>query len=152
VPVGNIVGEIEALAAKGAETFLIPNLPDLDALPVTLLLDPVTRGGLNFLTGAHNAILAGALHNLQLAHPRATFYLMDVNTLVRSARANPAAYDLTNVSDRAILVSPAAAVGYLFWDDVHPTRTAHGLLANFALETIAPSLKHHGDDDDEGDE
>lgn len=141
--VGNIAAEVDALANAGARTFLIPNLPDLDALPATLTLDPVTRGGLNFLTAVHNAVLAGAIQNLQLAHPKVTFYLMDVHTFVAGIRANPADFNLTNVSDRAIFVSPSTALGYLFWDDVHPSVVGHRLLSDLALDTVNPSRKHN---------
>ncbi len=134
--VTNLTDEIEALAAQGATTFLVPNLPDLDTLPGTLVLDPVTRGGLNYLTAVHNAILAGALYNLQLEHPAGTFYLMDVNSLVRTIRANPGAYELTDVSDQAILVSERAAKRFLFWDDVHPTIRGQRLLTELALDTL----------------
>jgi phospholipase/lecithinase/hemolysin len=147
VPVGNIINEVQALSARGAKSFLIPNLPDLGSLPVTL--GSPFSFGLNYLTSLHNALLAASLHDLQVANPSRTFLVMDVNTLVRNIRANPGASGFTNVSDRAIFAFPFVS-GYLFWDDVHPTAAGHMQISNLAVDTIE-SAQHGQDNDDGGD-
>jgi thermolabile hemolysin len=149
IPVGNIVAEIRALAAAGAKSFLIPNLPDLGSVPATL--GTPFSDLFNQLTGAHNAILAGALESLHAALHGDKLYLMDDNALVRDMRANPAAYGFSDVSEPAIAVFPASAAGFLFWDAIHPTSAGHEALAGLAIRTLDRHLDHgHDDDDDDG--
>lgn len=149
IPVSNIVAEVLALDARGAKSFLIPNLPDLGSLPVTLSspFGPL----FNQLTAFHNAILAGAVQSLRSTQHGDKIYFMDANALVRNIRANPSAFGFTNVNDAAISVFPFSAEGYLFWDAVHPTAAGHVELSNLAFNIVGREEKHGQEDDDNDD-
>jgi hypothetical protein len=63
---------------------------------------------------------------------------LDVASLLASAIANPAAYGFTNVTTPAdnngtVVPNPDQ---YLFFDDIHPTRVGHQLIANAAFDLV----------------
>jgi phospholipase/lecithinase/hemolysin len=143
IPVGNLTGEINTLISRGATNILIPNLPNLGALPSTRNLGS-TAIGLNNLTAVHNAGLATAIDNLSSANPTVNLRLLDVNSLVNQVAANPSSFGFTNVSDGCLLVGCNTATtdlsnNFLFWDDLHPTTAAHQLIGDLAFQTVSPT-------------
>jgi len=59
--------------------------------------------------------------------------------------ADPSAFGLTNVTDTFLVfdsngnpIGPAATDTYLFWDYIHPTTYAHGLIADVVMNSVAP--------------
>jgi phospholipase/lecithinase/hemolysin len=141
-PVGNLTGEINTLISRGATNILIPNLPNLGDLPSTRNLGS-TAIGLNNLTALHNAGLATAINNLSSANPTVNLRLLDVNSLVDRVAANPSSLGFTNVTDGCLLVNCTTPTdrsnSFLFWDDLHPTTTAHQLIGDLAFQTVSPT-------------
>ena len=136
VPVANLVGEIQQLAATGAKHFLIPNLPDLGSLPGT---DGTPYSiPLNLLTGAHNFLLSQSLANLRdhFDDEDIDITLLDVNALVKQIFTAPSIYGLTNVTQGYLFSPNGCPDQYLFWDMIHPTAIGHRILANAASVAI----------------
>ncbi|WP_448208451.1 autotransporter domain-containing protein [Azospirillum sp. sgz302134] len=150
--VSNIVSAVERLAALGGRTFLVPNLPDLGSVPDTA--GSPRSALLNSVTAAHNAQLLQAMNALE-QRLGVKVVVADVNTLYRAVAANPTAYGFTNVltpcitNNQATGACPndAQADKTVYWDEIHPTRTAHLLIAQYmqgavlalndAAETVA---------------
>lgn len=126
--VTNLANEIGALAAIGAEHFLVPNLPDLGLTPFGL--SSGDSAGLSALSQGFNAGLAFALAQLE------TNYGLDIREFdafgfMHEVIDNPGAFGLTNVQNpcfngATVCANPGQ---YLFWDSVHPTTSADRFLA-----------------------
>lgn len=137
-----VAGNIQALWASGATTFLIPNVPNLAITPAVRALGPFAQFVATQLTGAYNQALDQTLNILQ-GLPQIHFVRLDVNALFDDLLAAPEAAGLTNVEDscltfgvtgRAICRTPNR---YLFWDGIHPTKTGHDLIAEAAFLALA---------------
>jgi phospholipase/lecithinase/hemolysin len=69
--------------------------------------------------------------------PEIEITTLDAFQLLNGIVATPAAFGLTNVEDACLQpgVPPFRCQGvdeYLFWDGIHPTATAHGIVADQA--------------------
>jgi phospholipase/lecithinase/hemolysin len=136
----NIGTAVARLAAAGAEHFLVPNLPDLGQVPLSVLFDRATFG--TAFTAAFNAALPGVLADLEAAHG-IDVTLLDVGTLFEAALADPAAFGLEDVTEGCTSLfgnhepceDPSA---FLFWDEVHPTTRVHGEIARAAYAALVP--------------
>ncbi len=147
VPAMNVAGDVGRLADAGARFVLVPNLPLLGQVP-NYSGDPATAAGATALSQGFNATLSAALDGVQAAHPDLTLYRLDVAGLFAGVAADPAAFGLANVADPAAPgLSPGDAMydsslivsnpdQYLFWDELHPTRTGHALLGAAALAAV----------------
>lgn len=139
--VANLVAAVENLAGLGARTFLVPNLPDLGAIPETRGTDRAPA--LSAAVAAHNARL---LQAMQQAEQRlgVKIVVADVNGLFQQALANPAAFGFANATTPCIVdddptgacPTEAAADTTIFWDEIHPTRAAHLLIARYMEGTL----------------
>lgn len=138
-----VAGNIQALWASGARTFLIPNVPNLAITPAVRGLGPFAQFVATQLTGAYNQALDQALNTLQGLLPQIHFVRLNVNALFDNLLAAPEAAGLTNVEDscltfgvtgRAICRTPNR---FLFWDGIHPTKTGHDLIAEAAFLALA---------------
>jgi outer membrane lipase/esterase len=142
------VGVVGALTQAGAQYVLVPTVPDVGLTP-----DARAGGALGMAQGtalaqAYNDALFGTLASSGLrVIPLDTFHFL------QEVVADPAAFGLSNVTDKACLTQPAPAGGsslfcspasylpggatsYLFADGVHPSTAAHKAVADFAISTI----------------
>ncbi|MDX2223709.1 MAG: autotransporter domain-containing protein [Rhodospirillaceae bacterium] len=139
--VGNIATSVGRMATRGARNFLVPNLPDLGRTPG----GAATGQGFNLgaLTQTYNQAMAGQMTALE-ASTGARIIVMDTFGLFTDVLANPSLYGITNTATPCLTTAgptgacatAAAAQGALFWDPIHPSATAHVVLANFAAATI----------------
>ncbi|MBX3638455.1 MAG: PEP-CTERM sorting domain-containing protein [Rubrivivax sp.] len=132
--IANIVTIVGTLAALGAEHILVPNMPDLGATPA--FAGTPSAGDLSALTALFNSNLAAQLSVLDAFLPDTEIVQFDTAAFFADAIANPGAFGLENVSGQCVLnlgTGPGqcnpADNRWLFWDGVHPTTYAHGLLA-----------------------
>lgn len=150
--VGNLVAAVERLTALGGRTFLVPNLPDLGETPDTRATPRAPL--LNAVTAAHNAQLQQAMDDVE-RRLGVKVVVADVATLYRAVKANPGTYGFNNwvtpcLSDdkpTGACATDAQADATVFWDELHPTRAAHLLIAQYmqgallalndAAETVA---------------
>ncbi|HEX6156323.1 MAG TPA: SGNH/GDSL hydrolase family protein [Burkholderiales bacterium] len=139
--IGNNIG---ALYQAGARKFLVWNAPNLGLTPAIRALDSVSPGAAalaNALTVAFNQglefqVLAG-LSGL----PGIEIVRFDVYGRLQAIVADPSAFGLTNVTNACI--TPQSAPyhckefrDYLFWDGIHPTAAAHGIVAQQVREVL----------------
>ena len=137
VPVANLAGHVSMLAAQGARSFLVPNLPPLGQVP------RYAGGGneapMDALTTQYNALLAQRMDALA-AELDVAIVQFDVATTFSKMLADPAAFGLANVTDPAYDEDAGTVVPnpreYLFWDTIHPSATGHRMLGDAAFEAV----------------
>ena len=154
--VANEVSFVQQLIGGGAKTLLVLNVPDLGKIPDVTTRQPQTGTTptaidteATQLSSAYNAALSSQLAAVASASG-ARILVVDANTLLNNAIANPAAYGLTNVTapvyngdngtfnSGALAASGAAAQDqYLFFDRVHPTETGHQAIADLAEQQLS---------------
>ena len=116
------------LASKGAQHFLVPNMPDLAKTP-----DGNGNLALTGLTQAFDFNLAQALTALDAALTSAEIVQFDTYRFFDDAIANPGKYGFTNTSERCVdnilngRCDPFNNT-WLFWDGSHPTTYTHSIL------------------------
>jgi phospholipase/lecithinase/hemolysin len=127
--------------------FLIPNLPDLGAIPFAR---EHTDLNLAEATSQHNLMLQEQLKTEILDNSefkdRAVIIYVDMYGAFVDAMHNPTQYNITNTKDACYNggYMPGSesnacsnASEYLFWDKVHPTTKAHCIAAKTALLAMA---------------
>lgn len=135
VPVNNLSGAITTLAESGAENFLVVNLPDLGKIPGTS--NSPQASSLSTLTSLHNSNLDTSLDALSTSYG-IDIYDLDVSSLFAAAIAQPAKYGFTNVTDACLTDTGICSNPnqYLFWDELHPTDTAHKIIGELASSRL----------------
>lgn len=144
--VGNLTNSINLLAQKNAKNFLVFNLPDIGDTPLARA-NNLTQP-LNALVQQHNSQLTTALNGLRTQRPDLNIYSVDFNSLFKRVRSNPGQFGFTNVNDACVTGNNTLATNvcsnpneYVFFDDVHPSSSAHMFLANAALASIKSGNK-----------
>ena len=138
---GAIAVNIGTLAATGAREFLVVNAPNLALAPAIRLQGPAAQGAAQFVSVAFNDALASVLARLEAGSP-VTIHRFDLFALVNEAVTAPAAFGLRVVDATCITPGVIAHAEcthpetYLFWDGIHPTRAAHGILARRVREIL----------------
>ena len=141
-----IATQIAILYARGARRFLVWNSPDLGLSPALLALDQVLPGsaaGASFLSQTFNDVfLAAALAEVD-ALDGIAIARFDVFTKLHEIVAQPQAFGLTNVTSACITPQSAPFFcqnpdEFLFWDGIHPTRAAHGIIAHEVATALFP--------------
>ena len=138
VPVGNLSTAVQRLTAAGATQIVVPNLPNLGKLPLSLG-NPLFAG-LDPLSAAHNSVLSASLRSLASNNPNISIVPTDLEALFNRVTTNPARFGLTNVTQPCLNTSTGAVCAtpdtYLFWDAIHPTAAGHRLIGAFAFDTL----------------
>ena len=129
---------IGALTTMGARTFVVLNVPNLAITPaINGLPDPFPVFAMMF-TVAYNAALSAALDAVEplVIANGGQIIRVDTFSLLNAVVADGgAAAGLSNVTDACLTFGVKGgfmckgANGYLFWDDAHPTRAGHAVLA-----------------------
>ena len=135
----SISDTITTLYNAGARQFFVGNSANLGNTPAVRAFDqtiPGTSTLAMILTVGFNTGLSTELDALD-ALPGIEITRMDAFGLFVQVVANPPAFGLTNVRDACITseVPPFTCRqpdDYLFWDGVHPTTAAHGVIAREA--------------------
>jgi phospholipase/lecithinase/hemolysin len=135
-------GAVADLASLGAETFLVPLVPDLGKTP-DANGDPAAAALATLLSVTYDNALAAALAKLSAGDEGLTIHILDIFSLLDAAVADPAAFGFTDVTDRCYL-GPLTGGGtvcatpatYLFWDGEHPTAAGHAAVARAALAEL----------------
>jgi phospholipase/lecithinase/hemolysin len=139
--VENITDAITTLAVEGAETFLIPNLPDLGRTP--RILNGDNSASVTMLVQGFNAALTTALDQLemglQLMNPAIDIVEADVFSRTADILGAPEKFGFDNVIDP--LINNPTESGYFWFDEIHPTTTIHETLSDvFQAELLAAGL------------
>ncbi|KAI8819206.1 GDSL-like Lipase/Acylhydrolase-domain-containing protein [Fimicolochytrium jonesii] len=148
-----------------ATRFLVLNLPDLGGGPTADKLRqrandstlPVAQLA-KTITSAHNTILLTGLRALVAENTNLQINTLDLFGLYGNVTANPATYNLTNATAQCINLTPQARAAnitnisllrtaddvtvcdkpdeYVFWDNLHPTRAMHRIIAAAARRAL----------------
>jgi len=139
----SVINQVERLALHGAQHFVVVNAPDIGMTPAARLADEAFSP----VPGALIAAASGysQMYNYQLyihLAPVAGVSVLDFYSAFQHVIANPAEYGLTNTIDACVMpeIPPYVCSSpdeYLFWDGIHPTRAAHGILAAFFADALA---------------
>jgi phospholipase/lecithinase/hemolysin len=146
--IANNVGDaITSLYKAGGRFFVVPNLPPLGDKP-NYRTNPVYRDKANAFVNEYNPLLQAKLAQLQQSLPGITIVPFDVYMLFTNVINNPPP-PLTNVTDAAFTSDIEKSHGgsvvpnpdqYLFWDDTHPTRIGHGIVAEAVYDALQSKL------------
>jgi len=150
-----ISNAISDLAGRGAQHFLVPNLPDLALIPTIAGLGSpgldqlATLASTSFNTALDTTLDLNVFSSLDIRD-------LDVFGALNNIVANPGAYGFTHVADSCYTgeVDGSALPGtpnppticadpsrYVFWDYEHPTATLHFELGALAFAAIPePSI------------
>ena len=125
--INNIAEAISRLAAEGADTFLVPNLPNLGLTPRALSSGNSTQ--IESLSIAFNTGLAGALETLE---SKLDIDIVEFDVLSGTADIInfSESFGFTNVTDPLIRQFPPVDSGFFWWDDIHPTTAVHKVLSD----------------------
>lgn len=123
---------VDNLQAAGARHIVVWNAPNAGLTPSAGIYGDAGRGLATSISAAMNAAL-----DQRLAIEGDDVKSFDLFGLLGSVAANPAAYGFTDVSSACGAVLSCDASTALFWDGIHPTTFAHGLLAD-AMAAAVP--------------
>ena len=130
---------VNSVAAAGAGTILVGNLPNLALTPQFNQGPGAPAAPLADYAGTqfNGALLAG-LFTTAAARPGTNIILLDLYKIGPALVANPGAFGLTNVRDTCFngITVCATPNTYLYWDSVHPTAKGHQLLAALANDYL----------------
>lgn len=129
----SVSNDITRLYNRGGRTFVVPNLPLLGYTP--RYVGTSNEGPKNLVTQQYNAALESRLAALENL-PGIRIVRLDTAYLIDRIRTNAFGYGFFNVTVPAINLTGINPDTYLFWDDVHPTRRAHALLAAYAADKV----------------
>jgi phospholipase/lecithinase/hemolysin len=138
--VTGIVNVIQAFKDAGAQTVLVPNVPDLGRIPA-FLVSPAASAAATFFSTQFNS----ALHSALAAISGVDLIEFDTFSLFRSIVDNPGAFGFTNVTtpcysgfvERNPTATECSNPGESVpWDRVHPTERVHGFLAEALLRSL----------------
>jgi phospholipase/lecithinase/hemolysin len=121
------------LAERGATDVLVANLPDVGITPAVMRRGEQAVDRARVLTKRFNAAADEALGELGRSSTM-RIHRLDVASMAAQAREDPGAFGFVDVTTPCAAL--ASCEGYLFWDDVHPTTSAHARLAEAAAETV----------------
>jgi phospholipase/lecithinase/hemolysin len=138
--VNNESAVIDSLAARGAQHFLVLNVPDLGKTPQEAAHGAAAVQTASSLSSLYDSDLAAALKPLE-ASGALKIDLVDTFAALNQVDSNPGAYGFTDVTDPVwtgnltssgsgtLRASGSAQNHYLFFDSLHPTAATHAYLA-----------------------
>lgn len=130
----NITNYVSTLIAAGAESFFIPNLPDLGVTPFARIVGIETIA--HTFTEAFNTELTSLLNSLVAQFPTVDIMQFDINAVLTNAILNPSLFGFTDVQNGCLLINCSNPEAFVFWDDFHPTTHAHAVFASLFANAI----------------
>ena len=140
--VTSIVQNISILYQNGARKFLVWNIPDLSKTPAIQFMGTDAQQAVYGLLYLYfNPAIDGALSYVS-QFPGIEIKRFDAFGKVNDFVENQATYGLEVVDEACVTpkVPPFNCKEpdeYLFWDGIHPTKAAHGILAQEVAELLA---------------
>jgi phospholipase/lecithinase/hemolysin len=134
---------IVTLQQAGAMRFLVWTVPDPGLTPALRSFGPGAMQVAAFLTTLFNTqMLLPTVQALDQPSDDVDIAVLDAFALLQQIAANPATFGLTNTTTACVTPNARpffcqAVDDYLFWDGIHPTRAAHGLVAHEAARALA---------------
>ncbi|GAA3770864.1 SGNH/GDSL hydrolase family protein [Terriglobus aquaticus] len=125
----NILGYVTTLQGEGARNILVPNLPNLGAVP-RYLGDGESAEAALYSSTFNTALQSGLPSGATLFDTNAVFNTILADTTTFSNGVTPC---LTN------LAAYPNCNGYIFFDDLHPTTAADTILAQNFAAAVTPA-------------
>ena len=142
--VDNITDNITELAQSGAKTFVVPNLPPLDIIPLFAEQSPETIAIINNITDNFNLLLDQELDSIA-TDLDVTIIEPDLNTIIDELIGNADQLGFTNTTESVIDIDNGVLIGnpaeFIFWDFIHPTTAVNEIVAPQLIETILLELE-----------
>lgn len=136
-----LFGSLTDILDSGVSQLLVPNLPDLGAIPENR--GTANQASATAVTQAWNDGLLSRLFDLNNS-TTASIYFFDVYSLFDGLLANPSAVGITNTTGQCRSVTLGIFENqcsnpetYAFWDEIHPTTKAHSILGWASLQLIS---------------
>lgn len=130
----NIANYVSTLISAGAESFFIPNLPDLSLTPFAQIAGIETIA--HAFSVAFNTQLATLLDNLALQFPFANIVQFDISAVLMEAIQHPSQFGFNDAQNACLLVMCSNPETFVFWDDFHPTTHAHAVFASLFANAL----------------
>lgn len=135
---------METLIASGARNFLVVNSPDLSKLPtfVGTSKAPVIAG----ISDEYNTLLALEIAEVASANPQVNINFYSLDKAIDYFITISTSFGFDNVTQACFngtTVCPDPN-RYFFWDAVHPTTRAHGLIAQGFYNNVPGPLPVFG--------
>jgi thermolabile hemolysin len=139
---GNAVNE---LYAKGARHILVPNTVDVTEIPTLNYLPDFLRSYLRGKVNSFNSKLQTQLDVIRTAHPELNLYRCDAFARLKALLGTARQFGFTEwnidaLADVTMFDKSFDGPGsnYVFWDPIHPTTKAHGIIADWFHAVVAP--------------
>ncbi len=121
---------VGSLQGAGAGNIVVWNVPNVGLSPAALAGGPAAAGAASFVSAAYNAALTTALAGTSAQ-------IFDLAGLIGGYVANPVAFGFSNVTQACGFAgNNCTAQSALFWDGIHPTAYAQGLVAGAMLTAV----------------
>lgn len=138
---GSIAANIQRLYVAGAREFLVWVVPNIALTPAIRSLPPAAQSLAAFVTQVFNANLAAVVAQLSAGLPGTSFARLDAYQILNAIVADPALFDLTNVTAACVTpnIAPFTCTNpdeFLFWDGIHPTKAGHAVLARATTNVL----------------
>lgn len=140
--IGDLHGILTDLIAAGAQTILVPNVPNLGLTPQVAGFGPGAVAFATALTLNFNAALEPMLNSFT----GVTIIPLNTFGFFQELVAHPGNFGLSDVTSRCYTGDDQTFTGggticstpdtFLFWDGVHPTAAVHALIADRALAAL----------------
>jgi phospholipase/lecithinase/hemolysin len=144
----NIAAAVTTLYNAGGRYFIVPNLPPLGDKPNYRGTKDEAKA--NDFVNTYNPLLQNRLALLRTQLTGITIIAFDAYRVFKAVLMNPEAYKLTNVTDAAFTPNKDRSQHYgsvvknpdqyLFWDQTHPTRTGHAIIAQVLDDVVAATF------------
>jgi outer membrane lipase/esterase len=124
-----------SVAAAGAGTVLVTNLPKLSLTPQ--FRNTAAAPLADYAVTTFNGALLTGLQTTAAAQANTNIIYMDLFKIGDVIANNPGQFGVTNVTDQCALATPRCAdPGYFYVDGVHPTALGHRLIAQLANDYL----------------
>lgn len=117
-------GVVELAVGSGLTRFILPGLPDLGRIPANLgtVGAPLATAATEAFNGALRTFAeSGAAFGLDITY-------LDIDAIFDDILDRPGDFGFTDTTGTC-LSGLVDCTGFVFWDDIHPTRATHTLIA-----------------------
>ena len=136
----SISNNIHALYLCGAHNMLVPYLPDMGSAPG---IPPESKAAATEASFGFNYFFLQSIVDFYNGPPfNMNITTVDFFALTTMVLATPEEYGFTNMTDSCVAFGVTNGAfckdrdSYFFWDPLHPSRSAHALMAEFALPQL----------------
>lgn len=133
----NIANILMTLWTKGADQFLLWNVPDIGKIPAVASQGAIASGAASGLVSLMNQSLLFALAQLP-SDLTDGVHFFDAYTAFNDVVATPGDFGFGDVTSSCATSAACIAdpSGVFFWDGIHPTTAGHQMLASLVLAEL----------------